>query len=244
MNEDRIIGNWKQFKGKIREQWGRLTDDEVIAELVQVKGIGHWTAQMCLMFSLGRLDVFPHDDLGIPDMVMMLTGPVVLFFYNRDFSPACTAQAKRFRDMKAEWAACGAHVVGVSPDDAESHQAFVKQMVMGFPLVPDPERRIFKLFGIRSFLGIKRRLEVVGTARGVTVFDDFAHHPTAVRETLLALRAGYPQWRIWAIFEPRSASSCRRAPENSQPPSGSARWQKAPCRKRRAHGLTRVPRLR
>jgi len=39
--------------------------NEVIAELVQVKGIGVWTAQMFLMFSLGRLDVFPHDDLGI-----------------------------------------------------------------------------------------------------------------------------------------------------------------------------------
>jgi DNA-3-methyladenine glycosylase II len=44
---------------------GRMADEEVIAELVQVKGIGVWTAQMYLMFSLGRLDVFPHDDLGI-----------------------------------------------------------------------------------------------------------------------------------------------------------------------------------
>ena len=43
----------------------RMPDEEAIAELVQVKGIGVWTAQMFLMFSLGRLDVFPHDDLGI-----------------------------------------------------------------------------------------------------------------------------------------------------------------------------------
>ncbi len=43
----------------------RMSDDDAIAELVQVKGIGVWTAQMCLMFSMGRLDVFPHDDLGI-----------------------------------------------------------------------------------------------------------------------------------------------------------------------------------
>jgi UDP-N-acetylmuramate: L-alanyl-gamma-D-glutamyl-meso-diaminopimelate ligase len=64
--------------------------------------------------------------------------------------------------------------------------------------------------GLRAFKGIKRRLEVVGSAAGVTVMDDFAHHPTAVRETLSALRAGYPDRRIWAIFEPRSASSCRR----------------------------------
>jgi UDP-N-acetylmuramate: L-alanyl-gamma-D-glutamyl-meso-diaminopimelate ligase len=63
---------------------------------------------------------------------------------------------------------------------------------------------------IRSFAGVKRRLEVVGTAAGVTVYDDFAHHPTAVAETLAALRASNPGARIWAVFEPRSASSCRR----------------------------------
>jgi UDP-N-acetylmuramate: L-alanyl-gamma-D-glutamyl-meso-diaminopimelate ligase len=64
--------------------------------------------------------------------------------------------------------------------------------------------------GLRTFRGIKRRLETVGVARDVTILDDFAHHPTAVHETLSALRAGYPGRRIWAVFEPRSASSCRR----------------------------------
>jgi UDP-N-acetylmuramate: L-alanyl-gamma-D-glutamyl-meso-diaminopimelate ligase len=64
--------------------------------------------------------------------------------------------------------------------------------------------------GLRAFRGIKRRLETVGVRRGVTVLDDFAHHPTAVSETLAALRTGYPGRRLWAVFEPRSASSCRR----------------------------------
>jgi UDP-N-acetylmuramate: L-alanyl-gamma-D-glutamyl-meso-diaminopimelate ligase len=64
--------------------------------------------------------------------------------------------------------------------------------------------------GVATFTGIKRRLEVVGVVGGVTVIDDFAHHPTAVHETLAALRSGYPARRIWAVFEPRSASSCRR----------------------------------
>lgn len=63
--------------------------------------------------------------------------------------------------------------------------------------------------GLASFKGVKRRLEVVGEARGVTVYDDFAHHPTAVEETLKAIRGAAPGKRIWAIFEPRSASSCR-----------------------------------
>ena len=63
---------------------------------------------------------------------------------------------------------------------------------------------------LASFGGVKRRLEVVGTSDGVTVYDDFAHHPTAVAETLAGLRAANPAARIWAVFEPRSASSCRR----------------------------------
>jgi UDP-N-acetylmuramate: L-alanyl-gamma-D-glutamyl-meso-diaminopimelate ligase len=64
--------------------------------------------------------------------------------------------------------------------------------------------------GLRRFRGVKRRLEIVGTAGGVTIYDDFAHHPTAVAETLAGLRASNPDRRIWAVFEPRSASSCRR----------------------------------
>lgn len=53
---------------------GRLSDDHVITELMQVKGIGRWTAQMFLIFSLGRLDVFPHDDLGIRSAIRHLYG--------------------------------------------------------------------------------------------------------------------------------------------------------------------------
>jgi UDP-N-acetylmuramate: L-alanyl-gamma-D-glutamyl-meso-diaminopimelate ligase len=64
--------------------------------------------------------------------------------------------------------------------------------------------------GLASFKGVKRRLETVGTVAGVTVYDDFAHHPTAIAETLAALRAANPEGRIRAVFEPRSASSCRR----------------------------------
>lgn len=63
---------------------------------------------------------------------------------------------------------------------------------------------------LTRFQGVKRRLELRGRARGVAVYDDFAHHPTAVRETLTGVRAAFPTRRIWALFEPRSATSCRR----------------------------------
>jgi UDP-N-acetylmuramate: L-alanyl-gamma-D-glutamyl-meso-diaminopimelate ligase len=64
--------------------------------------------------------------------------------------------------------------------------------------------------GIASFRGVKRRQEERGERRGVLVLDDFAHHPTAVRETLRALRAKYPNRRLVSVFEPRSATSRRK----------------------------------
>jgi len=60
-----------------------------------------------------------------------------------------------------------------------------------------------------TFKGIKRRMEVRGIAGGVTLIDDFGHHPTAIRETLRALRIKYPREKIWAIFEPSSNTTRR-----------------------------------
>jgi UDP-N-acetylmuramate: L-alanyl-gamma-D-glutamyl-meso-diaminopimelate ligase len=63
--------------------------------------------------------------------------------------------------------------------------------------------------GFESFRGIRRRQDVIGEPGGVTVIDDFAHHPTAVKVTLDALRERYGKRRLWAIWEPRSATSRR-----------------------------------
>ncbi|WP_446745773.1 UDP-N-acetylmuramate:L-alanyl-gamma-D-glutamyl-meso-diaminopimelate ligase [Silvibacterium acidisoli] len=57
---------------------------------------------------------------------------------------------------------------------------------------------------LSSFQSVKRRLEVKAVIDGVTIVDDFAHHPTAIRETLKALRESYPSSRLWAVLEPRS----------------------------------------
>jgi UDP-N-acetylmuramate: L-alanyl-gamma-D-glutamyl-meso-diaminopimelate ligase len=63
---------------------------------------------------------------------------------------------------------------------------------------------------LARFAGVKRRQEVRGVVRGVTVIDDFAHHPTAVRETIAAVRAQYPGRPLIAVFEPRTNTSRRR----------------------------------
>jgi UDP-N-acetylmuramate: L-alanyl-gamma-D-glutamyl-meso-diaminopimelate ligase len=64
--------------------------------------------------------------------------------------------------------------------------------------------------GLRTFASVKRRMEVRGEVRGVAVIDDFAHHPTAIRETIDAIRQKYKGRRIVAVFEPRSYTAQRR----------------------------------
>jgi len=63
---------------------------------------------------------------------------------------------------------------------------------------------------VEKFEGVRRRQEVRGVVRGITVVDDFGHHPTAIAQTLRALRKQYPKQRLWAVFEPRS-NTTRRA---------------------------------
>jgi UDP-N-acetylmuramate: L-alanyl-gamma-D-glutamyl-meso-diaminopimelate ligase len=71
-------------------------------------------------------------------------------------------------------------------------------------LKPDQIRSAFA-----TFRGIKRRMEIRGEAGGITLIDDFGHHPTAIRETIRALRVRYPGRRLWAIFEPRTNTTRR-----------------------------------
>jgi UDP-N-acetylmuramate: L-alanyl-gamma-D-glutamyl-meso-diaminopimelate ligase len=63
---------------------------------------------------------------------------------------------------------------------------------------------------LKTFKSVKRRLEVKAQVNGITIIDDFAHHPTAIAGTLKALRARYPKARLWAILEPRSNTLRRR----------------------------------
>ena len=67
---------------------------------------------------------------------------------------------------------------------------------------------------LASFKSVKRRLEVRAEIGGITVIDDFAHHPTAIRETLRALRSVYPRARLWAVLEPRSNTLRRKVLES------------------------------
>ncbi len=71
--------------------------------------------------------------------------------------------------------------------------------------------------GIATFKGVKRRQQLRGEVNGISVIDDFGHHPTAIRHTIAAVRQQYPGARLWAIFEPRSNTTRRAVFQNLLP---------------------------
>lgn len=96
--------------------------------------------------------------------------PVVVYFYPRDDTPGCTVEACAFRDRQAEFAALGAVVVGVSPDDAASHAKFRAKHKLNFPLLVDPEHKVAEAFGAwreKNMYGKKS----MGIARSTFLID-------------------------------------------------------------------------
>ncbi|MBN1542737.1 UDP-N-acetylmuramate:L-alanyl-gamma-D-glutamyl-meso-diaminopimelate ligase [candidate division KSB1 bacterium] len=63
--------------------------------------------------------------------------------------------------------------------------------------------------GFSTFAGVMRRMEFKGSAGGVDIYDDFGHHPTAIREALIGFKRHHPESKVWALFEPRSATTRR-----------------------------------
>jgi len=79
---------------------------------------------------------------------------VVVYFYPKDFTRGCTAEACGFRDAYGEFKNLGAEVIGISGDNMESHQAFVRQHNLPFILLSDPEGSVRKAYGVKKSLGI------------------------------------------------------------------------------------------
>ena len=96
--------------------------------------------------------------------------PVVLYFYPKDDTPGCTAEACGFRDVYSEFEDRGAVVLGVSPDDEESHVRFKEKYGLPFTLLADPDHAVAEAYGAwgerkaygRTSMGIKRSTFVIG----------------------------------------------------------------------------------
>lgn len=114
--------------------------------------------------------------------------PVILYFYPRDDTPGCTAEACGFRDRHAVFAEADAEVVGVSRDSVESHLRFAAKYGLPFTLLSDPDGRVHRLYGVpRAMLGLlPGRVTYVIDRAGIvrTVFGAIVpngHVATAVR---------------------------------------------------------------
>jgi thioredoxin-dependent peroxiredoxin len=87
-------------------------------------------------------------DDGRPVKLSSLRGsPVVVYFYPKDDTPGCTREACAFRDRKSEIARLGASVLGISPDDVDSHSQFRDKFGLNFPLLADPEHKVAEKYG-------------------------------------------------------------------------------------------------
>ena len=102
------------------------------------------------------------DEFSLPDdsgeMVslsgLLETGPLVLYFYPADFTPICTSEACNIRDMHDEILNVNIKVVGISPQDSESHARFRSKYALQFPLLFDQNKKVIKSFGVDGLLGI------------------------------------------------------------------------------------------
>ncbi|HUA08077.1 MAG TPA: peroxiredoxin [Candidatus Acidoferrales bacterium] len=102
---------------------------------------------------LGEGDKLPSltvaDDAGKPVRTAeLLGGPLILYFYPKDDTPGCTNEASQFRDLFPKFQKKGARIVGVSRDDAASHQKFKAKYKIPFTLLADTESKLCNAFGV------------------------------------------------------------------------------------------------
>lgn len=126
---------------------------------------------------------------------------LVLYFYPRDFTAVCTREACGFRDSYAVLTSGDTEVVGVSVDDAATHDRFASEHGITFPLVPDPQRELARRYGatslVRDVMGVSARITYVIDRAGkiAAVFDSAvraSQHVDGARDAVQRLRSARP----------------------------------------------------
>ena len=122
--------------------------------------------------------------------VILQNGPVILYFYPVDFSPVCTTQACAYRDEYPSVAEVGVQIVGVSPQDVDTHRRFAESYSVPFPLLADPTKVAIKAFGVDGPMGFGVRratffIDAQGSVKNRVVSDFFVgSHLDLIKSTL------------------------------------------------------------
>jgi thioredoxin-dependent peroxiredoxin len=128
---------------------------------------------------------------------LLADGPVIVYFYPADFTGVCTRQACMFRDRSEDLSARGVQVVGVSPQDMESHGRFQREYELTFPLVADIDKAIVRAYGVNGPLGIGvRRVSFLVGQDGVirnVVRADLSVGPHQALVDLVLEQSGFDQ---------------------------------------------------
>jgi peroxiredoxin Q/BCP len=95
---------------------------------------------------------------------LLADGPLILYFYPADFTPGCTKEACSFRDLHQELMKAKLRVVGVSPQDVDSHRRFADKHHLNFPLLADPDKTVIKAYDLDGPLGfgVRRGTYLIG----------------------------------------------------------------------------------
>jgi thioredoxin-dependent peroxiredoxin len=138
------------------------------------------------------------DQTGKKVTLAKLKGsPIVLYFYPKDDTPGCTKEACGFRDAFADYKKAGAIILGISPDDSESHAKFAKKFNLPFTLLADPEHKVCEAYGVwkeknmygKKYMGVERTTFVIdprGVVRKVFPKVKVDGHCIAVLEAIQA----------------------------------------------------------
>jgi peroxiredoxin Q/BCP len=140
------------------------------------------------------------DDTGKDRSLTQLlsAGTIVLYFYPADFTPGCTRQACLLRDIHTEIKRAGLTVVGISPQNPESHAKFKVQHKLPFVLLSDEHKTVAKMYGVNGPLGIgvRRASFLIDGSRRVrdAILADFriARHEEFVRKAIMLRAASTP----------------------------------------------------
>ena len=145
-----------------------------------------------------RISSWQTDDGGTLKLSKLKGKPVVLYFYPKDDTSGCTAEAKDFTCLAADFRKAGAEIIGVSPDSVESHRKFAKKYDLGIRLAADTDKAVATAYGVwteksmwgRRFMGVERATFLIDKSR--------AHRQELAQGARAGPRRGGARRRAWA----------------------------------------------